>query len=115
MTDKKPPTITADQADEILDASYGEPGEIVDGFTFIATIEGDQRRWMQGITIVVSDSEDVFWGLDYDRGLTENQENHYPWQGYGGRTDVELTRLYPHTITTTTYRTKPATAEGGAR
>lgn len=102
-------TITADQADEILDASYCKPGEQVDNFTYVATIEGDQRRWAQGITIVVSDPDGAFWGLDYDRGLTENQDSEYPWRpSYGSRTDVELTRLYPHTITRVVYRTQPA-------
>lgn len=101
-------TVTADQADEILEASWGKPGETVDDLTYVATIEGDQRRWMQSITVVVSDSEGAFWGLDYDRGLTENQDSHYPWKGYGARTDVELTRLYAHTITKVVYRTKPA-------
>lgn len=105
MTDKR--TITADQADEILDLSYGAPGEKADDLTYVTTMEGDQRRWMQGITIVMSDPDGAFWGLDYDRGLTENQDSHYPWQGsWGGeRKDVELTRLYPHTITTVEYRT----------
>ena len=102
------PTITADQADEILDASYGRPGETVDGFTYVTTIEGDQRRWVQGVTIVVSDADGAFWGLEYDRGLTENQDSCYPWRDYASRTDVELTRLYPHTITRVEYRTKPA-------
>lgn len=101
-------TITADQADEILEASWGTPGdEATDGFTFVATMKGDQRRWLQAVTIVVSDSEGAFWGLDYDRGLTENQDSTYPWRSFGRR-DVELTRLYPHTVTKTVYRTKPA-------
>lgn len=103
-----PKIMTADQADEMLDLSYGRPGEKVDDFTYVATVEGDRRRWMQGITIVVSDPDGAFWGLEYDRGLTENQDSEYPWRGWGGdRKDVELNRLYPHTITTVEYRTKP--------
>lgn len=103
--------ITADQADEILDASHGKPGEKIGAFTYVATIKGDQRRWMQGITIVISDQDGAFWGLDYDEGLTENQESYYPWRGYGARTDVELDRMYPHTITRTVYRRKPAAGD----
>ncbi len=68
-------SITADQADEILDASYGSPGKTIGNYTYVTTIEADQRRWMQEITIVVSDSDGAFWGLDYDRGMTENKEN----------------------------------------
>lgn len=101
-------TITADQADEILEASWGDPGDEAGDFTFVTTIEDGARRWAKSITIVVSDSDGAFWGLSYDRGLTEEQPNEYPWKPYGGPTDVELTRLYAHTVTTVKYRTKPA-------
>lgn len=102
-------TITADQADEILEVSWGAPGDQVDDdFTYVTTIRGSQRRWMQQITIVVSDKDGAFWGLTYDKGLTENQDSEYPWRPYSGRKDVELTRLYPHQVTTTVYKTRPA-------
>jgi len=100
-------TISADLADEILDAFYGSPGETVENFTYVDTIEGDQRRWMQGVMIVMSDPDGAFWGLEYDRGLTENQESYYPWRGYSARTDAELVPLYPHTVTTVRYRRTP--------
>lgn len=98
-------TITADQADEILEASWGDPGDEAGDFTFVTTIEGGARRWAQSVTIVVSDSDGAFWGLSYDQGLTEEQPNEYPWRDGGS---CELTRLYAHTITKTVYRTKPA-------
>jgi hypothetical protein len=97
-------TITADQAEEILEASYGDPGDEAGDFTYVTTTAAAPRRWAQGITIVVSDSEGEFWGLSYDRGLTEEQPNEYPWRDGGS---CELTRMYPHTITKTVYRTKP--------
>ena len=105
--------ITADQADDLLDVSGGKPGETVDQLTYVTTIKGDQRRWMQGITIVVSDPDGAHWGLSYDHGLTENQDSEYPWRGYSGeRKDVELTRMYAHTITKAVYRaTPPGAAE----
>ncbi len=64
---------------------------------------------MQSITIVVVDDDAATWGLPYDRGLTEEQPNEYPWRDKGSAT---LVRLYPHTITKTVYRTKPQ--EGAA-
>ena len=101
-------TITADQADEILDAADCDPGETAGDFTYITILESSQRRWMQGITIVVSDPDGNFWGLDYDRGLTEEQDNEYPWRGYGGPRDVDMRRLYAHQVVTTVYKTTPA-------
>lgn len=97
--------VTAAQADEILEASECDPGEQAGDFTYVTTIEGKPRRWMQGITIVVSDQDGAYWGLSYDSGLTEEQPNEYPWRNSGS---CELTRLYPHTVTTVKYRTKPA-------
>lgn len=99
------PTITANQADEILEASESDPGGTAGDFTYVTTIEGGQRRWMQGVTVVVSDPTGAFWGLDYDRGLTEEQPNEYPWRNGGA---AELRRLYAHTVTKVVYRTKPA-------
>lgn len=97
-------TITADQAEEILEAADCEPGEPAGDFTYVTTIKGDSRRWMQGIRVVVSDPDGAFWGLDYDRGLTEEQPNEYPWRN---KESATLIRLYPHAITETVYRTKP--------
>lgn len=99
------PTITADQAEEILEASYGDPGDEAGDFTYITTKKAGARRWAQSVTIVVSDTAGAHWGLTYDEGLTEEQPNEYPWRDGG---TCELTRLYPHTITRTEYRTKLA-------
>ncbi len=99
------PTISADLAEEILEASYADPGKTVGDYTIVAVVEEDARRWMQGITIVVSDPDGTFWGLTYDHGLTEDQPNEYPWRDSGS---YDLERLYPHTITKTVYRSTPA-------
>ncbi len=99
------PTITADLADEILEASYAGPGETAGDYTIITVVKEDARRWMQGIRIIVSDPDGAFWGLSYDRGLTEEQPNEYPWRDSGS---YDLERLYAHTITKTVYRRTPA-------
>lgn len=99
------PTITSDQAEEILEASYGDPGDEAGDFTYVTTTKASARRWAQSITIVVSDPDGAYWGLAYDRGLTEEQPNEYPWRDGG---TCELTRLYPHTITKVVYKTRAA-------
>lgn len=83
-----------------------EDGDTVLRWTRVTDIRGEARRWMERHTLVIKDADDRFWGLDYEVGLTEEQPNEYPWRGTGDE-PLALTRLYPHTVTTTDYRTKP--------
>lgn len=53
--------------------------------------------------------EDTTWTvITTQRGedsSCEEQEHDYPWEHFD---PVPLTRLYPHTVTTTVYKTRPA-------
>jgi hypothetical protein len=54
---------------------------------------GDCGSWYQVMTLVIHRAEDnSFWGVDWDRGLTESQDHCYPWTDAA---TVTATRLWP--------------------
>jgi hypothetical protein len=83
-------------------------GYTVNGWTRMTVKDGDTGRWRQHHTLVLRNEADEFWGLDYASGLTEYQDHEYPWRDVPDDEPLKLTRLYPHTVTTVEYRTKPA-------
>jgi len=107
-------TIRAAAAEELYCDGEGADGDTIDGWTLVGDAqEHDERqsRWHQRYWLVVRDHEGATWGLSYGLGLTEYQENDFPWDSYSASatpdTELPLTRLYPHTITRVEYRTKP--------
>ena len=44
-------------------------------------IEGDSGRWTQGVQTII-DIDGELWAIDWDRGLTEYQENEFYNQPY---------------------------------
>ena len=83
-----------------------------DGFTIpgyawtrVTSVEGDDHRWEREHTLVLKHDDGTFWGIDYRTGLTEMQENSYPWRpSYGDRPEtLELRRMEPETVTTVRY------------
>ena len=71
-----------------------------------AVVEGEDRRWSRTVMVVLENTEDGNWyAYEYEQGLTENQENEYPWEGdYHPTGQIELFRVYPKTKITTDYR-----------
>jgi len=61
-------------------------------------------RWTEHYWLVVTNGEGVF-GIEYEDGLTEDQENRYPWEEGSGE-EVELTPLVGVPVTTTKYLTE---------
>lgn len=47
----------------------------------IVDIEGDEHRWSRDVKSIVRSNEKLF-AVDWDRGLTESQENMYYNQPY---------------------------------
>lgn len=43
----------------------------------VQEIEGEDRRWLRGMTTVIRTDDNKLFALDWDQGLTENQENEY--------------------------------------
>ncbi len=87
------------------DLHESDDGDTAAGWTRITDRGDGNRRWLEGRTLIVADREGLVWGLPYQVGLTEHQEHEFPWRGAAG--PLPLTRLYPHTVTHTVYRTTP--------
>jgi hypothetical protein len=80
-------------------------GDVVGGWTRVTDVRGEAHRWSEDHTLIVRSPDGLTWGLDYQVGLTEMQDHEYPWRGTSG--PVALTRMYPHVVTSTVYRTEP--------
>lgn len=87
--------------------AFTNDGESESGWTRIARQVGYKSRWSQGYTLILHDGTDgKAWGLDYEVGATEEQENDYPWGGVPDDHQIPLKRMYPHP--TVVYKTEPA-------
>ena len=105
------PFISADDAAELYADGEGVDGDTAGGWTLIGQAQEHghrQSRWHQRYWLIVRDTDGALWGADYGLGLTEMQENDIPWEDVPGDRNVHLTRLYPHTVTTTVYKTESA-------
>lgn len=54
--------------------------------------EGDQHRWTQDVSTIFK-FEDKFYCLDWDRGLTECQENSFYYQPYQVEKEVKTVEI----------------------
>jgi hypothetical protein len=62
-------------------------------WTKVCEEAGDYGPWYQIMTLVIHRTADnSFWGVDWDRGLTESQDHCYPWRDAD---TVTATRLWP--------------------
>lgn len=103
-------TITADDADVLFNSVNGTEHN---GWTRVDEQHRRTSRWENHYWLVLRDSDDLLWGLPYTEGLTEVQETVWPWDEPGDPDrPLELTRLYPHPVTTIEYRDSPS--EGGS-
>lgn len=65
------------------------------------------HRWYERYWLVLRHEDGTSWGVKYNEGKSELQENELPWRGT--EEPIRLTRLYPHDVTITKYRLKPST------
>jgi hypothetical protein len=101
------PTIDSLTAQGIADREIGYRVMDAEGaWEYVARQDEGDSRWHHNYLMVLRDEEGKNWGLRYRIGLTEEQENECPWDGYEER--LTLTRLHPHTVTTTVYKTESA-------
>lgn len=90
--------IPSDVVNELL---WSSDGAHFSGWEKIKTEEGDQSRWHRWQALILRDiTDDSFWAVDYREGLTENQEDVYPWQG---AETAEAYQVYPHEKVTVEY------------
>lgn len=72
-------------------------GEEVDGFTYVAEVEGEEGRWNQTIEVITQAPSGDLYRWSYERGLTEVQESFGPGE-YG---TPEVVQVAPHERTVT--------------
>ena len=83
------------EAGKELDES--EISDMLGYFEEVYEDEGENRRWSQSMLTVVNVGEDNLYAIEWERGLTESQENEYYDQPY--KVTLETKEV---TITTTT-------------
>lgn len=82
-------------------------GGSFEGWTHVDEEQGDDRRWYRTNMVVLRGPDGMTYAFDYEEGLTENQENMYPW---GDRYDknppeeIDVYRVIPVEITKTEWR-----------
>lgn len=105
-------TINASTAAELYADGEGNDGNEAGDWVLVGDVEDAPHsrtsRWHEKYWLVVRNAEGETFGLEYGIGLTEDQEEDLPWEFGDSDRELTLTRLYPHTVTTTVYRTKPA-------
>jgi hypothetical protein len=71
-----------------------ESERFLHGYTVLGSVEsGNTGRWHERYWMVLRDDADgSVWGVEYGVGLTENQEDDYPWERGGGK-PIPLVRL----------------------
>lgn len=93
-------TIPASLAQELI---FG--GE-KDGWSWKAQEDGEDRRWSRANLTILAGPDGNYWGFYWEEGLTENQENEYPW-GSSMRTvatgDIEVETYKPKEIKATIW------------
>ena len=104
-------TISAADAAELYADGEGALGDTAGPWTLAGHAQEHphrQSRWHQRHWLLLQDERGDTYGLDFGFGLTEYQEHDFPWDDAPDDRMLPLTRLYPHTVTTVKYRTKPA-------
>ena len=78
--------------------------ELPDGVTFIDEVEQDHRRWVASMLTVV-DYKGQLFGVEWDSGLTEYQENEF----YPDKTTIYPVEKFEKTV----YDYRPVVKVGG--
>lgn len=85
---------------------FAEAGDTDEEWTKVASLEGDDHRWWREMTEVFTAPDGALWAYDWKSGLTENQENEFPWEaGYNQEapTEIEMYSVKPVVKTVTEY------------
>lgn len=83
----------------------GETNPTAGPWTYVTSQDIGSRRWQSDHRMIMLHEDGTYWGLDYSIGLTEYQPHTLPWRD--SDQPIPLTRVWPHQITRTVYRTKP--------
>lgn len=102
MSNETERTIAAGIAEEL---SYLKNGESAGDWCREADIPAGTGRWLEQRILVLRHDDGTLWGLDYARGLTEEQESELPWRD--AHRALPLTRLYRLEQIEVRYATSP--------
>lgn len=83
---------------------YEEP---IDGWSFVAEQEGDEGRWERHMLTVLRGPDGNTYGFNWSSGLTENQDDYYPW-GYSyeipeGGAEIDVFPVQSKIVTTVVW------------
>jgi len=84
--------------DTIQDLFFGSVGDTFEDWTLKSKEMYDKTRWSI-VHLLVVEKDGAYYQLFYEEGATEYQEV--------GEQDFDLTRVYPHKVTTTVYKKEP--------
>lgn len=68
-------------ARDLVDMSDDDEDDQVDGWAWVAEVEGGEGRWERHMQTVLKGPDGGYWAFKWSRGLTEYQDNAYPWGG----------------------------------
>lgn len=92
---------TSIKSDILKDIHYGQG--TLGRWKWVDEEEGDSGRWSIHMTTVLQDvGTNKFWAYNWQAGLTEYQENDYPWYGVE---EVELFEVVSVEVTVKEWRT----------
>lgn len=97
-------TIEADVAAELYDSDDGERSSNGQ-WARLADQLIRTGRWRESRWLVVSNGGGIF-GIRYENGLTENQDNVWPWDDCDDGEELDLTPLVGVPVTSTKYLTE---------
>lgn len=76
-------------------------------WTCVARQEDDMLRWtMRYICILKHTESETFWGFYYEMGLTERDDNVFPWDNVPPDRMIELFELHPRERVVVEYKRK---------
>lgn len=107
MMDNQPRTIEPENAADLYEDGVisEETNPYVGPWTYVTVQDIGSRRWQSDHRMILLHEDGTHWGLNYSIGLTEYQPHTLPWED--SDQPIPLTRVWPHQITRTVYRTKP--------
>ena len=93
-------TIERGQLEEL---AFSRQGTWVGNWVLIDRAQlGEEHRWYHEATMVLQHRDFTYWGVDYERGLSEIQETTWPWDDKS-QEEIELYPMESHVELRITY------------
>lgn len=97
------PYTIADLRKAIVEGELYYDGASYNNFHVIDVSILGQSRWVQGVRVTIKAPDGKLFGYEYDQGLTEMQEDEFPWD-YGYEDRFEVYEMVESTETRTVYK-----------